>query len=165
MGRAPGGNQPVAQKGHGQQVIFVDTNVFMYAVGRPHRLRGAAREFFAEPNRSRMPLCNSAEVLQQLAHAYLQVSRLRTLDAAMTLVVRAGVEVWPLEEADVTLARQLHKKYPMLGAKDLCHLASCRRRDVREIMNFDRALGSASAKPARKTWIGAALYDNRDESS
>ena len=44
-------------------MIFVDTNVFMYAVGRPHALRENAREFFVEANRSGAPLCTSAEVM------------------------------------------------------------------------------------------------------
>ena len=122
-------------------MIFIDTNVFMYAVGRPHPLRGPAREFFADSNRRRAPLCTSAEVLQELAHAYLPVGRLGTLDAALALVHRAGIQVWPLEEADVTLARQLHEQHPGLGARDLCHLACCRRRGVGELMTFDRALG------------------------
>ena len=124
-------------------MIFVDTNVFIYAVGRPHPLRTTAREFFVKSSRDREPLCTSAEVLQELLHAYLPVGRLETLDAAMSLAVGMGVEVWPFEEADVTLARQLHERHPALGARDLCHLASCRRRGVRKIMTFDQAFGSA----------------------
>ena len=131
-------------------MTFVDTNVFMYAVGRPHPLRVDAREFFADSHRRRAPLCTSAEVLQELAHAYLPVGRLGTLDAAMALVQRAGVEVWPLEQADVTLARQLHEQHPKLGARDLCHLASCRRRGIDEIMTFDRALGNVGLKPSMR---------------
>ena len=135
-------------------MIFIDTNVFMYAVGRPHPLRVPAREFFANSNRRRVPLCTSAEVLQELAHAYLPVARLETLDAALALVQRASVQVWPLEEADVTLARELHEQHPDLGARDLCHLASCRRRGVGEIMTFDRALGAVGLKPtSRREWM------------
>lgn len=127
-------------------MIFVDTNVFMYAVGRPHPLRTPARDFFAKSSRAGGLLCTSAEVLQELTHAYLPVGRFRTLDAAMSLVSRSGVDVWPLEEADVTLGRQLHHRHPALGARDLCYLASCRRRGVSEIMTFDRALADAASK-------------------
>jgi hypothetical protein len=123
-------------------VIFVDTNVFMYAVGRRHPLRGPAREFFAECVRNETPLCTSAEVVQELMHVYLSVARLRTLDRALALAARARVGIWPLEPEDVTLARQLHEQHPALGARDLCHLASCRRRGVREVRTFDRALGA-----------------------
>ena len=118
-------------------MIFIDTNVFMYAVGRPHPLRTPAREFFVESNRNGTSLFTSAEVLQEMVHAYLLVGRLETLDAAMSLVVRSRVEVWPLEGKDVTLARQLHEQYPTLGARDLCHLASCRRLGVSEVKTFD----------------------------
>ena len=114
----------------------------MYAVGRPHPLRDPAREFFAECTRSRTPLCTSAEVLQELAHAYLPVARVQTLDAALALITKSRVEVWPLEQEDVTLARQLHVQHPTLGARDLCHLASCRRRGVSKIQTFDQALSA-----------------------
>ena len=130
-------------------MIFVDTNVFMYAVGRPHPLRDPAREFFVESNRNGTPLCTSAEVLQELVHAYLPVARLRTLDAAMSLAARSRAEVWSLEEDDVTLARQLHDRYPTLGARDLCHLASCRRRGVRAIKTFDHAFRAVVDLPPR----------------
>ena len=50
-------------------MTFVDTNVVMYSVGRPHPLREPAREFFAESARNRTALCTSAEVLQELVHA------------------------------------------------------------------------------------------------
>ena len=130
-------------------MIFVDTNVFMYAVGRPHPLRDTAREFFADCVRNETPLCTSAEVVQELVHVYLPVSRVQTLDRALALISRARVEVWPLEHGDVTLARQLHEQHPALGARDLCHLASCRRRGVREVRTFDQALGAVAGSHSR----------------
>ena len=130
-------------------MIFVDTNVFIYAVGRPHPLQAPAREFFLQSNRNGDSLCTSAEVLQELAHAYLPSDRLETLDAALFLIAGIGVRVWPLEEADVAMARRLHGLYPALGARDLCHLASCRRRGVDRVMTFDNALASATQQP---TW-------------
>lgn len=116
----------------------------MYAVGRRHPLRDLAREFFRACIRDRTPLCTSAEVVQEMVHAYVPVGRLQTLDAALALLVRSGVDVWPLEYEDVTLARQLNDTHPGLGARDLCHLASCRRRGVKEIKTFDQALHAAA---------------------
>ncbi|MYA08759.1 MAG: type II toxin-antitoxin system VapC family toxin [Holophagales bacterium] len=129
-------------------MIFVDTNVFMYAVGRPHPLRDTARRFLAECIHNATPLCTSAEVVQELVHAYLPVARLQALDRALSLITRARVEVWSLEHEDVTLARQLHELHPTLGARDLCHLASCRRRGVREVRTFDQALGAIAGVSA-----------------
>ena len=129
-------------------MIFVDTNVFMYAVGQSHPLRSRAQEFFDESIRDRRPLFTSAEVIQELMHVYLRMKRPHTLDSALELIASAGVQVWPLEEADGILARQLHDRHPTLEARDLCHLASCRRRNVREIKTFDRALASVFGSPS-----------------
>ena len=85
-------------------MIFVDTNVFMYAVGYPHPLRQSAWDFFDASYLDGVQLYTSAEVLQELAHAYLRVRRYNTFDRAMDLVRRYGVEVWPLEQEDVLLS-------------------------------------------------------------
>ena len=128
-------------------MIFVDANVFMYAVGRPHPLQSRAHEFFDDSLHNRKTLFTSAEVIQELMHVYLRMNRMHTLDSALELVDSAGVQVWPLEEADVSLARQLHDQHPELDARDLCHLASCQRRGVSEIMTFDRALAAVLGSP------------------
>jgi predicted nucleic acid-binding protein len=120
----------------------------MYAVGRPHVLQASAQDFFIEANRNGTPLCTSAEVMQELAHVYLPTGRLQTFDATLELLASASVEVWPLEEADVALARQLHEQHPALQARDLCHLASCRRRGVREIKTFDQTFAAISGNPS-----------------
>ncbi|MDZ7670546.1 MAG: type II toxin-antitoxin system VapC family toxin [Gammaproteobacteria bacterium] len=126
-------------------MIFVDTNVIMYAVGRAHPLKAAAREFFETALADQTRLCTSAEVLQELLHAYLPVGRMQTWEDALTLVQRLNVAVWPLESADVIAAGALQAQFPALDARDLCHLASCRRREVAGIKTYDRALASVSA--------------------
>lgn len=121
-------------------MMFVDANLFMYAVGRPHPLRAAANDFFAEVEVNQTDLFTSAEVLQELMHVYLSQRRPNALQLAMELVERTNVVVWSLEKEDVELARQLYERYPHLAARDLCHLASCVRRGVSEIKTFDQAL-------------------------
>lgn len=123
-------------------MIFVDTNVFMYAVGRPHPLRQEAQSFFAQAVADDEALATSAEVLQELLHAYLPVGRLATLDAALTLV-SSLVTVWPLESQDVAVARDLAPRHSGLGARDLIHLATCQRRGADALHSYDRALRAA----------------------
>ena len=124
--------------------MFVDTNVLMYAVGRAHPLRAEARKFFEEALAGDTPrLCTSAEVLQELMHAYLPVGRVETLDSALTLAAACVQEVWPVAGEDVRFARALADTHPELGARDLLHLACCRRRNVGRVKTFDRTLAAA----------------------
>ena len=128
-------------------MIFVDTNVFMYAVGRSHPLQDEAQAFFAEAADSHLRLFTSAEVLQELMHVYEATGRMDTFAVAMDLVAKSTAEVWPLEREDVELARQMYVQYPTLSARDLCHLASCRRRGISQVKTFDQALLSVAGAP------------------
>ncbi len=125
-------------------MIFVDTNVFIYAVGGPHPLKSRAMEFFEQARSNNTLLFSSAEVLQELLYCYLPVGRVRHLEAAMSLVNDALTEVWPLERGDVDRARTLYHRHPNLQARDLCYLASCQRRDISTIMTFDQPLLAAT---------------------
>ncbi len=73
--------------------------------------------------------------------------RIATLDAALQLAEACIPEIWPVEPEDVRLARILVDSFLELGARDVVHLASCRRRNVREIKSFDRALTAAFRRP------------------
>lgn len=124
-------------------VTFVDTNVLMYAVGRAHPLREDARAFFQRALSQKDALATSAEVLQELLHAYLPVGRLDTLDAALHLAESCIPVVWPVEAEDVRFARLLVKRHPALSARDLLHLSCCKRRRATKLMTFDRPFGAA----------------------
>lgn len=115
----------------------------MYAVGRKHPLAERARAFFARALEEGTPLVTSAEVIQELLHAYLPVDRVPDFDAALVLAGARLSEVWPIELDDVILARDLAASHPSLSARDLLHRACCLRRDVEKIETFDRALSAA----------------------
>ena len=128
-------------------MIFVDTNVFMYAVGREHPLREEAQRFFEDAALSRAePLATSAEVLQELLHAYIPVQRMQSLDNALRLIAGAIEDVWPIDPEDVTTARALADTHTAQTARDLLHLACCLRHDIDSVKTYDRSLASAFAR-------------------
>ena len=124
-------------------MTFVDTNVFVYAVGGPHPLRDSARDFLKKAMAETLVLVTSAEVLQELVHAYIRSERFETLDSALALALQSTAEVWDVTKQDVLLARDLVTTHRGLQSRDLLHLACCRRRDVSRIQTFDRALAAA----------------------
>ena len=124
-------------------MIFVDTNVFIYAVGKPHPLRTEAQNFFIASARSGKRLLTSAEVLQELLHVYLPVGRMNTLDAALKLATNGVHEILPITFEDVVFARTLADRHRQLTARDLLHLAVCQRNGIKQIKTFDRALEAA----------------------
>jgi hypothetical protein len=121
-------------------MIFVDSNIFIYAVGRPHPLKAEAQSFFIESSKKEKRLVTSAEVLQELLHVYLPVGRLETLDAAIQLAIQGVDQVFPIDSATVLHARNLVNQYPGLTARDLLHLSVCHQNKVKELKTFDRNL-------------------------
>jgi hypothetical protein len=127
-------------------VLFIDTNVFVFAVGREHPLRDEARSLLRDSVSRGVPLATSAEVLQELLHVYVPVGRLATLDAALRLATDLAT-IWPVDGSDVVAARDLLSSRPGLSARDLLHLAVCRRHGASGILSFDRGLSAAFASP------------------
>ncbi|MCU0578883.1 MAG: type II toxin-antitoxin system VapC family toxin [Desulfobacterota bacterium] len=132
-------------------MIFVDSNVFIYAVGRPHALREEAQRFFLQSSRAGNRLVTSAEVLQELLHVYLPVGRLATLDAALELATRGVDRVLPIDSEAVLQARALADRHPELTARDLLQLALCRINRIQELKTFDRGLKNAFYKRKRQS--------------
>lgn len=126
-------------------MTFVDSNVFIYAVGRPHPLREEARRFLLDAPRSHGPLVTSAEVMQELLHVYLPVNRLDTLDDALRLAAAVTEEILPVTAETVRHARNLVEQHPALTARDLLHLAVCEVHRITALKTFDRALRAAFA--------------------
>jgi predicted nucleic acid-binding protein len=127
-------------------VIFVDSNVFVYAVGKPHPLRAEAQSFFMKASRNGKRLITSAEVLQELFHVYLPVGRMETLDAALKLATNGVDQVIPITGETVMQARHLADRYPGLTARDLLHLSVCQIHKIMDIKTFDRNLKAAFQK-------------------
>ena len=127
-------------------MIFVDSNVFMYAVGGYHPLRTGAQNFFVECREKGTRLITSAEVLQELLHVYLPVGRMKTLDAALELATHGIDEIIPIDRDTVLHARHQAESFPGLTARDLLHLAICQINKIKELKTFDRNLLTAFNK-------------------
>jgi uncharacterized protein len=127
-------------------LIFIDSNVFIYAVGRSHPLREEAQRFFLQAYKDRKMLVTSAEVLQELLYVYLPVGRLETLDAAIKLATEGVDRVIPVDTETILHARNLADQHSELTSRDLLHLALCQIFKIREIKTFDRKLFAAFLK-------------------
>jgi hypothetical protein len=127
-------------------MIFVDSNVFIYAVGRPHPLKTDAQNFFIDSGKKGKRLVTSAEVLQELLHVYLPVERMATLDAAMVLATQGVDHVIGIDSAAVLHARNLVDNFPGLTARDLLHLSVCQLHNIKDLKTFDRNLFAAFKK-------------------
>jgi uncharacterized protein len=120
-------------------MIFVDSNIPMYLVGADHSNKGASRQLLERAIADGEVLVTDAEVLQEILHRYVAISRRDAIGAATDAILSVVDEVYPVEREDVDRARRL-VMVTSLSARDAVHIAIMRRRGITRIMSFDRGL-------------------------
>jgi len=120
-------------------VIFIDSNVPMYLVGRAHPLKAKAEELLEAAVTSGQRLVTSAEVLQEILHRYVAIGRREAIAPAFDVLLDVVDEVVAVDEDDVLRARDLLLGTRTLSSRDAAHVAVMVRQGIRRIMSFDAA--------------------------
>jgi hypothetical protein len=110
----------------------------MYLVGGEHPNRARAREVLEIAIAARERLVTDAETFQEILHRYVAINRREAIEPAWNVLRRVVDEVYPIELADVELARRLVAT-SRLTARDALHVAVMQRHEVAEILTFDTA--------------------------
>lgn len=119
-------------------MIFIDSNVPMYLVGRDHPLKEAAGRLLDAAITSEQRLVTSAEVLQEILHRYVAIDRRDAIQPAFDALLNVVDEVVAVEEGDVMRARDLVLASKALSSRDALHVAVMVREGISRIMTFDQ---------------------------
>jgi predicted nucleic acid-binding protein len=118
-------------------LIFVDANVPMYLVGRPHPHKLDAQVTVERLIAGREGMVTSSEVFQEIMHRYLSLDRRDRIGVAFDALQEIVDDVFAVEKDDVLMARDLVNAHPRLAARDAVHVAVMRRRKIARILSFD----------------------------
>jgi uncharacterized protein len=125
-------------------LIFVDANIPMYLIGSDDRLRVQAQRALERLAGEHRPLVTSSEVLQELLHRYVSSGHRDAIEPAFDVMRAIVDEVLPVEELDILTAKDLVHAHPKLSARDALHAATMRRREIAEILSFDRGFDAVT---------------------
>jgi predicted nucleic acid-binding protein len=120
-------------------VIFVDANVPMYLIGSDHPNKLEAQRVLARCVREQRRLVTSSEVFQELLHRFVAVRRRDRIEPAFELLRGLVEDVLSVDGVDMFTAKDVLYGHPQLSARDAVHVAVMRRREIEEILSFDRA--------------------------
>ena len=119
-------------------MILVDANIPMYLVGGEHPNKHRAATLVENALAAGERLVTDAEVLQEILHRYLALSRPEAIQPAFDFLLTIVDETFPDDAADVLSAKDVVLSTKGLSARDAVHVAVMRRREVATIMSFDR---------------------------
>jgi predicted nucleic acid-binding protein len=120
-------------------MVFVDTNVLMYAAGSDHPLRDPCRAVVDGISNRSIQGVTSVEVVQEILHRYLAINRYEGGIALAEQTLDLFAPVLPLTHALVRRVPDLARRYPALSARDLIHLATCIHEGIEEIISTDQS--------------------------
>ena len=118
-------------------MIFVDSNIPMYLIGRSHPNKEGARRLLDGALVAGESLVTDAEVLQEILHRYDALRRRESIQFAFDALLAVVDEVLPVELADLERAKSLLLPSQRLSARDALHLAIMQRHGIATIMSFD----------------------------
>lgn len=131
---------------------FLDTNVFLYAIGAPSPHRDACRAVLAEVEARRMAATTSTEVLQEVLFVLTRKGRRPEALVATRSILAALDEVLPVTTADLERAIQCLAADVRCGVRDAIHAATALNNGIIDIVSvdddFDRIAGVRRHEPA-----------------
>ena len=125
--------------------VYVDTTIFMYAVGAESRFKEACASVLRAGAADGIVLITSAETLQEVLHRYRSIGRQQDIRPTFDAIHAAVRQVLPVTPDDVEEARRLGERAsvdPGVSARDLIHAAVARRHGLREILTVDTGFAS-----------------------
>ena len=118
-------------------MIYVDSNVPMYLVGRDHPNKSRVLELVPRLLAARDRLVTSAEAFQEVIHRYRVLGDVTHLSAAYEALETLVSEVADVTKADVDQARSLAGQHAELSSRDCLDVAVMQRLGCRRIWSYD----------------------------
>ena len=136
-------------------MYVLDTNVFVYAVGQPHRLRNPAQALLRAADVDRVSISTTPYVVQEFAHVYAARRPREEADQLARDVARTAAPLVTAIERDVPIALELFAEHPRLDAFDCLLAAVVMREGAEGLISADRGFSTV----AGLRWVDLAGLD------
>jgi len=118
-------------------VIFIDSNIPMYLVGKPHPHKADAQRLLEKLISDRERLVTDAEVLQEILHRYVAIRRRDAIQPAFDALLGIADQVLPVDAAAASRAKDIVLGHKQLSARDALHLAIMEQHGIERVLSFD----------------------------
>jgi predicted nucleic acid-binding protein len=125
-------------EGDRASVLFLDTNILMYAVGKEHLYREPCRGILRQIAVDELIVVTNVEVLQELLHRYRSLGKPDLASALYTATKDLCEEVFAVTAADIDRAHEILRISSDVSVRDAVHAATALRRGIGEILSTDQ---------------------------
>ena len=126
---------------------FLDTNVFMYAAGRPHVYKSPCVQILSDVEAGKLSAAIDTEVLQEVLYRYSHIGLAEKGIQLCQDLLSYPLVVLPVTKVDIQLAVRLFDSHRDKGLKprDAVHAAVVRNSGISRIVSTDRHFDALSS--------------------
>ena len=121
-------------------MIFVDSNIFLYAAGRTHPYKSSSLYALHRIAAREIEACTNTEVLQEILHRYRSIDRWGDGKEVFSLARTIIPVVLPIDESCMITCFEIMNSKNTIIARDALHIAFCIVNGIDTILSFDTDL-------------------------
>jgi predicted nucleic acid-binding protein len=118
-------------------IYFIDTNVFLYSIGRDHPLKPASVNAIHLIRDGQITAVINTEIIQEILYHFQSIKQLSIGIRLGKDVVSIAARIFPVEEIDLSLAIELLESHPKIQTRDAFHAATMIHNGIKEIISTD----------------------------
>jgi predicted nucleic acid-binding protein len=119
---------------------FLDTNIFMYAAGKPHEFKEPCVSILSKVQSGELSAAIDTEVIQEILYRYHHIN---LADKGLVLawnIMDIGLNVFPVTEKEIEISLYLYQQYNKSGVspRDVIHVAAMMGEGLDKIVSVDK---------------------------
>lgn len=118
--------------------VFLDANIFLYAVGAESPHKEPCRQVLLAVGQGALDAVTSSEVLQEVLHVRSRRVGLKDGVQAARAAAAIVAEILPVTGDDVLSACRLLERRPPLTARDALHVAVMKANHIQTLVSVDK---------------------------
>jgi hypothetical protein len=116
---------------------FLDTNIFLYAAGRPHPEREACAQILRRVAEGTLDATANTEVIQEILYVLTRRGQRPEALALARQVMLLCPDLLPVTSEDMVEVFRLLERHPGLPVRDAVHAANMLRNGLRTVISVD----------------------------
>ncbi len=120
-----------------ESIYFIDTNIFLYSVGRDHPLKPGCVAVIHRIRDGEITAVINTEIIQEILYHFESIKQLLVGIRLAKDTVSISSRILPVEERDLSLAIGLLESYPKIQTRDAFHAVTMIHNAIKEIISTD----------------------------
>ncbi len=116
---------------------FIDTNIFIYSVGRDHPLKAKCEKVLQSIRDEKIDGILNTEIIQEILYRYQSIKELPLGIRLAREAILLSSRILPVTERDLSLALEILQSHPQIETRDAFHAATMMSNGIKEIISTD----------------------------